>query len=284
VKIVHTKSDGTIVIRVQGLDREVRMLHVTDAHLVQIDDRDADRQEASAEFCRLFEGSEAGFQTEMARAAELEVDLVGLTGDIVCFPSHAAIEYASEVIGRVKPPVLYTSGNHDWRFPDVARTAEQRDLWWPRLDPLSDGQPAFRGLEVGGIQFLAIDNSTYQISPEQLQSVRAHLENGKPTVILSHIPLSIATLRDPTIEMWKAPILVGDPHWEPESRAKIGAGDDTPSTLEYVRMLTGAENLVAIFCGHVHFTHEDTVSPHAVQYVGAPCFSTPGQLVEFMPL
>jgi 3',5'-cyclic AMP phosphodiesterase CpdA len=284
VKIVHKRSDEKIVIRMEGLSRKVRMLHATDAHLVPIDDRDADRREECAEFCRLFEVGEDAFHAEMARAATLDVDLVGLTGDIVCFPSHAAIESAARAINQVKAPVLYTSGNHDWRFPEVARTAEQRELWWPRLDPLHKGEPAFRRSEVGGIQFLVIDNSTYQIGPEQLQFTRMQLANGMPTVLLSHIPLSIATLREPTLEMWKAPILVGDPDWNLESRTKIGAGEDTPSTLEYVRLLTTAENLVAIFCGHVHFTHEDTVNPRTVQYIAAPCFSTQGQLVEFLPL
>ncbi|MCZ6680728.1 MAG: hypothetical protein O7E52_26155, partial [Candidatus Poribacteria bacterium] len=94
----------------------------------------------------------------------------------------------------------------------------------------------------------------------------------------------LPTLRSAAIERWKAPILIGDPDWELESRNRWGAGEDLPSTLDFVRTLSAAENLVAVFCGHIHFTHADAIRPHAVQYVGAPAYAGEKRLVEFRPL
>lgn len=59
---------------------------------------------------------------------------------------------------------------------------------------------------------------------------------------------------------------------------------DLPSTLEFVRSLVAAENLIGVFCGHIHFDHADTLSRSAVQYVGAPGFDAQKRLVEFLPL
>ena len=161
---------------------------------------------------------------------------------------------------------------------------ELRDAWWPALEPLHHGNAAYARYELNGIQFLLVDDSTYQISEEQLTFVQTQLASLIPTVLLTHIPLSLPTLRDPTIERWNAPILIGDPDWQIESRDRWGTGENPSSTLEFVRTLAAAENLVALFCGHIHFPHTDAISPNAVQYVGAPGYDAKSRLVAFQPL
>ena len=284
MRMTHTWTDETATICVEGLNQTVRMLHVTDSHIALIDGRDAEHLDACNEACQRFESRDGTFDKIMAEAKGLSLDLVALTGDMVHFPAQAGVESVLGSIAKVDVPSLYTCGNHDWHYPGLEGRGELREAWWPSLKPLHHGRAAYARHEIGGIQFLLVDDSTYQVNAEQTTFVDTHLANGMPTVLLTHIPLSLPTLRAPTLEHFEAPILIGDPDWAPESRDRWGTGENLSSTLDFVRILARAENLVAVFCGHIHFPHADAISPNAVQYVGGPGFDAESRLVEFRPL
>ncbi len=284
MRMTHTWTDEAATIRIEGLSQTVRMLHITDSHVALIDDRDAAHQAACESYCERMASRDETFRKMLADADGLDLDVVALTGDIIHFPSQASVENAVASISQIDVPALYTAGNHDWHFPGVDGRDELRDAWWPALEPLHHGGAAYARYEINGIQFLLVDDSTYRIDQEQLTFVKTHLASPIPTVLLTHIPVSLPTLRDPTIERWNAPILIGDPDWEFESRDRWGTGENPSSTLEFVRTLAAAENLVALFCGHIHFPHTDAISPNAVQYVGAPGYDAKNRLVEFQPL
>lgn len=284
MRATHTWTQDTAAIHIEGLQSPIRMLHVTDAHIACIDDRDAEHQEACESYRERYESRETLFHTLMAEASILSPDLVALTGDIIHYPSQAAIESASKAISQVDVPVLYTSGNHDWWYPHFKDRQDYRTAWWPTLDPLSNGQPSHASRTIGGIQFILVDDSTYQITDEQLTFVQNKLKTDVPTVLLTHIPISLPTLRDRTIERWKDPILIADPNWPAERRDRWRTRADLPATLEFAHILAAAHNLIAVFCGHIHFDHTDTLTRNAVQYVGAPGFESQKRLVEFLPL
>lgn len=295
MKITHCWTEETAAIRIAGLTAPVRMLHVTDVHVALLDNRDAGQVEVNEEYrAQLAKGRQDGngrdvptdvsFDELMAEAAALHPDLIALTGDIVHFPAPASIEHVARAAGRAGVPILYCAGNHDWRYPAMRTDDATREAGWRTLAPLYGGHAACDCREIGGIQFLLVDDSTYQLSAAQLDFIREQLGNALPTVILTHIPFSLPTLRGATIERWHAPILVGDPDWDPESRLHWGATADSPSTLEFLRLLAASENLVAVFCGHLHFAHADAIHPRAVQYVGPPGFAGKRRLVEFLPL
>jgi len=284
MRATHTWTPDTATIHIEGLQSPVRMLHITDAHIANIDDRDAEHVEACESIRDRYEPRETLFHTLMAEASTLSLDLVALTGDITHYPAHAAIESASNAIAKVDVPVLYTSGNHDWWYPHLKDRQDYRTAWWPALDPLTKGQPSHASHTIGDIQFILVDDSTYQITEDQLDFVQTSLNTDLPTVLLTHIPISLPTLRDRTIEKWKDPILIADPNWPVERRDRWRTGADQSSTLEFARTLVSADNLIAIFCGHIHFDHTDALTRNAVQYVGAPGFESQKRLVEFLPL
>jgi len=72
-------------------------------------------------------------------------------------------------------------------------------------------------------------------------------------------------------------------HQNRDEQGRYFVGSDTAETLAFVRLVAGAENLLAILCGHIHFAHVDSISPQAVQYVGGPGFAGAYRLLELRP-
>ena len=302
MRALHSWKDGSATILVEGLQRPLRVLHITDVHLGLIDERDgeyiAQCQGCEERFLHRHQNvdehgrplpARAAYAQILASFADQELDLIALTGDIVDIPMQASVDFARAKLKATGAPFLYTAGNHDWLYPTDEEEGfldmeALRTRGWPVLEPLHGGAPAGDLCDIGGVRFLSIDNSTYQITAEQLEFTRESLAAGLPTVILTHIPLSIPTLRPPTIEMMAGSILLADPGWSMEERRKSHVGADTPETLAFVSLVAGAENLLAILCGHIHFAHVDSIAPQAVQYVGGPGFAGEYRLLELRPL
>ncbi|HTL53918.1 MAG TPA: metallophosphoesterase [Planctomycetota bacterium] len=301
MRITHSWTDETATIRVSGLQKPLRVLHVTDSHVSLVDPDDAAHLEKATPHREKFSKrrqdaqgnnvfTEVSFAEAAQRAKAEKVDLLALTGDIVHFPSQANVHWIQSALSTAQVTSLYTSGNHDWHFPGEVGRDELRDKFWPALQPLYEtngkhaNKPACGAREIGGVLFLAVDDSTYQITHDQLAFAKRELARGLPTVLLIHIPISIATLRDKTIERWKAPILIGDPDWGMPSRTEWDTPADRPETLEFVRLCSTATNLAAVLCGHIHFPHSDALSPQAVQYVTRPGYEGGMRMIELLPL
>ena len=294
MKATHSFTDDSAVIRLEGLTRPVRMLHLTDTHLRFYDERDGERFQGCVEYTKRIEeyhrergtepDPEKPFRQSMALAATQDLDLLALPGDIIHFPSPASVEFVIEQITQLGVPAIYTSGNHDVHYTAEPVNAEIRLTRLAALQPLHNGDPDCNARDIGGIRFVSVDNSVPQLSRKQVDFVKAQLQQGQPTVLLFHWPLSLPTLRDAVIEMLGSPPMMGDPDWSTQSRVAWQVSEDTPETLEFVEAVTTAPNVVAVFCGHVHFAHADAINTRAVQYVGAPGFEGGRRLVEFQPL
>ncbi|MGH7145922.1 MAG: metallophosphoesterase family protein [Planctomycetota bacterium] len=301
LRATHAWTDTTATIRVAGLAAPVRVLHVTDSHVALTDAADTEHLAKAAPFREKFgrhrqdaQGRPVYTETSFTEACDIagreQVDLLALTGDIAHFPSRANVDFIAGKVQAAGVPALYTSGNHDWHFPGDEGRDELRERFWPRLQACYDLAPppanraACAARDIGGLTFLAVDDSTYQITPAQLQFAREQLARGRPTVLLVHIPISIATLREKTIATWQAPILIGDPDWGLESRTAWDTPADRAETLAFVRLCASAANLVAVLCGHIHFPHADALGPQAMQYVTTPGFAGGLRRIEFLPL
>lgn len=277
MQVRHALADDSRKrIAIEGLETPVTILHMTDSHLFMIDDRDQAAHERFDEGARrqTRRPYQVRFEAFCEYAAELNPDLIAWTGDIISFPSQANLDCAVGARRSLSSPVLFTCGNHDWLFPGDPKTDETRRAFWPALQGLTDGEAECSMREIGGIRFVAIDNSIYQVNDRQLEFFRSQLAGGKPVVLLIHIPLSCPALREPVMRRWGSPIMMGAPEWPSlQSRRNWGAGDeDTPATSEFLKTAAKAPNLVAVLAGHIHFAHRDPISETCVQYVGRPVF------------
>jgi len=210
------------------------------------------------------------FEKTLGLAKESRVDLLALAGDIVSFPSQAGIEWAHARLKACGVPFLYVAGNHDWHYEGMAGSEMALRAEWTekRLRPLYQGShPLMSVSEINGVRFVAIDDSTYEILPEQLAFFRDQVASGLPLMLLMHIPL-YAPGRDVGFGCghpdWGAK---SDKNWQIERRPKWPAEGHSATTLAFRREVFAAPNLLGVFAGHTHQQSLDCVD-------GVPQFVT----------
>lgn len=294
IEHIVTGDGSQATIAIEGLERELRLLHVTDSHMAEVDGRDERSAEDVAGWQERFAQRTPGgtparqvFDDVLARGRSDGVDAVALTGDIIHLPTRRAIEVVQQSVEGMGVPFVYALGNHDWHFPHLEWSTATRAENYPRFGAVTGGNPACQSLVVGGVRLIALDNSTYQISPEQVTFLRDELATGQPSLLFFHIPIWLEPLAPAVIDMWGAPIMMASPTgWTTELRSRWKVGDTDVSTMEcYELLTTGATgNLAGIFCGHVHFAHADAYREGRFQYVTQAGFEGASRLIHLRPL
>lgn len=298
VRLVHHDyTDSTAVISIEGLQDSLRILQITDAHITVLDSSERKLWPYSRRMDQAFITRPDGrtgepvrpkdqFLQLLDRAKSLKVDLILLTGDIVNNPSRSSVAFVQTALQQCGIPYLYTAGNHDWHYEGMKGSSPQLRKTWTKkgLRPLYGGRnPFFHNHEIKGVQFVAIDNSTYQILPEQLAFFQQTLKQGRPVVLLSHIPYYRAG--DPHKSG------CGNPDWgwdqdkgfEIERRQRWPKSGNSLATNEFVDTLPAANNLVAVLTGHHHQSRATRLSATAVQYVTAAGFGGGSRLITLTP-
>ena len=291
IEHIASDSDDVATILIEGLERDLKILHLTDSHMAEGDE--GDDPEAAEQVTRLREAFEqrtpggvsarAVFEQALKKADQQGVDAAVLTGDITHLPTHAGIEIIQQGLQELGVPYLYTLGNHDWHLSPLEWSEATRSEYYPRFHGLTGGNPSHQVLELDGVRLITLDNSTYQVSAEQVAFLRRELAVGQPCLLFIHIPLWVESLTPAVVEMWKAPIVMAAASgWTDESRAQWKVGETEESTRECYELLTtgASENLAGIFCGHVHFSHVDAYREGRWQYVTAPGFSGGYRMIQ----
>lgn len=226
------------------------------------------------------------FELALALAKERRADLLALAGDIISFPSEAAVEWARARLEASGVPYLYVAGNHDWHYEGLpgAEAALRAEWAEKRLKPLYQGRhPLMAAADVKGVRFVAIDDSTYEILPEQLAFFREQVASGKPLALVMHIPL-YAPGRDVGFgcghPAWGA---ARDRNWEIERRPRWPEAGHSATTLAFRSEVFAAPNLLGVFAGHTHQQTLDCMGG-APQFVVAANAGGGFLEAEFLPL
>lgn len=279
-----------------AVTKPIRTLIAADTHLFTDDERGAAYRQFSGRMAKAYNQTThfqtgasttptESFESILRRARELDVDFLALVGDIFSFPSEAAIDWVGQKLEASKLNYLYVAGNHDWHYEGMSGSLEELRATWieKRLKPLYRGHdPLSSAYDVGEVRFIAIDNSHYQILPQQLDFFRKQAASGKPLVLTLHIPLFA-----PGRPMGFG---CGNPDWgsktdrnyKLERRPRWPVEGHTESTLAFHREVFSTDNLLGVFAGHIHRNSVDVVN-------GIPQFVTDDNAsgayldVEFLP-
>ncbi len=261
-----SQTDNKISIYTKANVTPTRIFHITDTHLSIDDERGVKYREFSKRMAGAY-GSNKHFQTgetgttqenfvkTLALAKEEDIDFLALTGDIFSFPSEAAVEWALQELTNTGIPFAYVAGNHDWHYEGMKGSSEQlRKTWTEKhLKPMYQGHnPLYSTYHFNGIRFVTIDNSTYEILPEQLDFFKEQVKSNTPIVLLMHIPLYF-----PGRSMGFG---CGNPDWgeksdknfEIERREKWRKGGHTKTTMDFHHEVFNASNLLTVLVGHTH--------------------------------
>lgn len=272
-------------LRIRGLKKPLSVMHITDSHISVLDDSEKqyhklaermDKAYVRQPHCLTGETTTApeGLQSVLRIAEDADVDLLALTGDIVNNPSKSSVRFVSGELEECGIPYLYTSGNHDWCYEGMpGKPDDLRDEWIKEaLMPLyADGvDPLNYAEQMGGINFVAIDNSTYQVTPSQLAFFQKEIARGLPTVLMLHIPLQVPRFEAGPAGSCGVPRTSGEP--------------PLASSVEFVKVARASKNMVAALTGHHHAPLTFPLAPSGMQYVTpANCYGA-YRIMRFEPM
>lgn len=205
----------------------------------------------------------------MEAANEYNVDAVLMGGDIIDSPSESNLAFLEEQLAVLNMPSLFTPGNHDWTYPWEYMTEKGEEEYLPLLSKFT-GNTAFSKMEFPDFVIAAVDNSTDQVNKEALAGVTEVVQEGKPVILLLHVPLSTESLAGQSREVWGNPIVLGEGGIEPNEISQkfldIVYAKDSP--------------VVAVLAGHVHFRAQENLNENIVQIVSDASFKGNGILLR----
>lgn len=255
VNVVHKK------IKMEGLKESYRFLHITDTHLVCFGQGETrERAEYVRPRQRAFSKdgilSQEWMQRLLEYANEQQVSAVLFTGDIIDFPSPENLLALKNALETLTVPYIYVPGNHDWSYFDNYHTEDSVLQERPLLRPFCQGSEDFHTLSVGEVTFVALDNSMDRYRPGTESRLKEALEDKDCVIALQHVPFYCDTLHEDTVRVWKLDVNLG------------GKGIVRDESADRIcRLLVDSPAVRAVFCGHLHFDHEDLVEGVLPQYV-----------------
>ena len=261
-------SPSTATVVIPGLTKEYKFLQVSDTHVSAFSEADqkswtATRLQYNTARRNSFMAdglfAEERFPLLFDYANEIRADGMFLTGDLIDFPSEKNISLLYDNVNRFNGKSIFCLGNHDWNYSDDYMTGNSVTVNRPLFNDLTGGDPYISYVEYDEFLVVAVDNSSDVVTDDTVNKFMALCEKGKPIVLLLHVPLHAETLAPDCIKVWGRNITMGP-----------GAlGGDWGSVQRFYNAVAVDENspVVAVFAGHVHFNHEDTLPNGITQYV-----------------
>ena len=250
-----------------GLERPLKILHVTDSHIALVDERDDARKHALAK--RFSSVDREGFFREQLAYARERCDLLVHTGDLIDFTSQANFDFARTVLAEDK--VFFAAGNHEFsRY--VGEAYEDRAYKMNSFHEMGPGLGAplfFAARTVGGVNFVAIDDSYHQFEPWQITRLQKELAKGLPVVLCLHAPLYEESLYDfLTGGTGASSYLVGcDEDHLPDDEWRAIEIRPRGVTEEAVGFIKSQPQIKAVLAGHVHRSFVSGLAPGLQQIV-----------------
>lgn len=263
-----------------GVKEPFRILHMSDTHLTYADMRDGERKVALAESRKNgFPYAEETLILASKTAKEKGVPIVH-TGDLIDFVSIANLEAAKQFTHE--NDCYMAAGNHEFSL----YVGEAKEDAAYRNQSLDIVQASFKNdirmssRVIGGVNFVALDNSYYLFEAEQLAFLKKEAEKNMPIILLLHDPLYEPTLYDMMMKNSPCAYLVGVPEslmqGYPADRYEQQKADETTlSAMDYIK---NQPQIKAIIAGHIHHNYEGLFADRIPQ-ITTSC--TDIRLIEF---
>jgi predicted phosphodiesterase len=254
-----------------GLEKPLRLLHVTDSHVALADERDDERKHELAK--RLGDPDKEKYLYEHIAYAEEHCDLLVHTGDLTDFVSHANTDFAREILKNEK--IFYIAGNHEYSqyVGEAWEDNAYRMNSYMEIDRMGGfGVPMLWNTKtVGGVNIVGIDNSYYLFEDWHLERLKKEVEKGLPVILAFHDPLFEQSLYD--YHRQRVPnectYLVGcdEEHLLPYSEFRAVQQRPDAPTLRMIEYIKSEPSIRAILSGHLHMNYESELREGLPQFV-----------------
>ena len=252
-----------------GLEKPVKLLHVTDTHLGLVDEHDDARKHALAE--RFSTPDRARDLEEQLAYAKASCDLLVHTGDLMDFVSHANVAAARKFVADEH--VFFIAGNHDYS-QYVGEAWEDQAYRMNSYMQMGYGLGVpmfFNARTVGGVNIVGIDNSYYLFQDWQLWRLKREVEKGLPIVLAFHDPLFEESLFQHHRQISSEPCtyLVGCDEAHLLCYNEFRAVQQRPDepTLHMIEYIKNEPLIKVLLTGHLHFSYESEIAPGVPQFV-----------------
>lgn len=259
-----------------GLETPLRFLHVTDSHISRAYPEDGEETNWLAQernkncFDMGVPGqSERLFEEALDYGKQHNLSFI-FTGDIYDFISKANFDALDKILSDCS--YLYAAGNHDFcHYP-----GRDREDYSYKIEHLPTVQPhvkeynlLFASKNIGGVNFIMMDDSYYLFTFGQLDLLKAEAAKGLPMVLLLHNPLYTEELAARVLSRQGCSYVVGceEPILSKNPPERIIQQTPDEATKATVAFLRNEPLLKAIFAGHIHESFETQFSPTCRQYV-----------------
>ena len=252
-----------------GLERPLKIMHVTDTHIALADERDDEKKRALAN--RLGNPNKEKYLEEHIAYAHKNCDLLVHTGDLIDFVSRPNVEKAREILKDEK--IFFIAGNHE--YSQYVGEAWEDNAY--RMNSYMQmgyglGVPMFWNTRtVGGINLIGIDNAYYQFEDWHLWRLKREAKKRLPMVLALHCPLFEESLY--AEHMRRMPgsctYLVGcdEEHLLPYNEFRAVQQRPTDATLRVIDYIKNEPLIRVILAGHLHFGFVSSLTDSLVQIV-----------------
>lgn len=264
-----------------GLEKPLTLLHLSDTHIILADERDDERKRKLAESrVRAFGIPQDEIIRNFDAAldyAKTNCDLVVHTGDLIDFVSHPNLDILKEKLSRMD--TFFAVGNHEFSLyvgeakEDTAYKMQSFD----RVRAASPNDLNFASRVINGVNLVAVDNSYYLFTENQLERLKKELQKELPVILLMHNPIHTEALYDHMMNVRKSPCayLVGTPEellsCYPEDRQEQQRPDKP--TLDFIDYIKHQSLIKAVFAGHLHFFYQDRITGSLPQFIAGGGFN-----------
>ena len=252
-----------------GLEKPLKVLHITDSHLPLCEEGDDPRILAHG----MKRDREAGLAAlrEEIEYGEENCDLILHTGDLIDFVTPSGVAILREMLKN--PRFLFIAGNHEyWRCDGQFEDMAYRMNSYMKMGDLG-ADIFFASRVVGGVNFVGIDDAYHQVEDWQTERLKRETEKGLPVVLFLHAPLFEQSLYEKSIPFWKdgSAYLVGCDEEHLLSYPEFRACEQRPTeaTKRFVEYVNAEKQIKAVIAGHLHFSFESRLPGGTMQYVTA---------------
>ena len=248
----------SVIIKIPGIRQTRRFLQISDAHIAKAcpGDGEAEQEEVLESEKRWNDNGISALETfhKFIRLVKKEdPDGVLMAGDMIDYYTESNVKCLNELLAGFPVEYLYVCGNHEHgsyslALPDV-------DTMYSRLAPLMRNAVSFYVRDFDGFRIVCLDNSTFDVTEEQLEKMKAVMAESMPILLVMHIPLW-------TEEFEKIA-------WNMLDRDE----KTTDNARAFAQLIRSEESCVtAVIAGHEHLAWSGEFAPGRMQHVSAPVF------------